>query len=302
MDAAAVAELRADFSVLYDPGLVDRPDDLVAAITEAQGLVVRNRTQVRGTLLAAAGRLRAVGRLGVGLDNIDVEECQSRGIAVLPATGANETAVAEYVVAASLILLRNVYAQGPAMLAGDWPREGSVGREIAGRRMGLVGLGAIARQVVARARALGMTVGAYDPHIPGADPVWAGIERHRRLADLLSASDVVSLHVPLTAKTRGLIGAEAIAAMRRDAVLINTARGGIVEEPALASALREGRLGGAAIDVFAREPLTAEAAAIFAGCRNLILTPHVAGITEESNLRVSLVTARNLRSVLRGGT
>ena len=256
---------------------------------------------MRGTLLAAARRLRAVGRLGVGLDNIDVEECRSRGIAV-PATGANETAVAEYVVATSLILLRNVYAQGPAMLAGDWPREGSVGREIAGRRMGLVGLGAIARQVAARAHALGMTVGAYDPHIGDADPVWAGIERHRRLADLLSASDVVSLHVPFTAKTRGLIGAEAIAAMRRDAVLSNTARGGIVEEPALASALREGRLGGAAIDVFGREPLTAEAAAIFAGCRNLILTPYLAGITEESNLRVSLVTARNLRSVLRGGT
>ena len=157
MDAAAVAELRADFSVFYDPGLVDRPDDLVAAITEAQGLVVRNRTQVRGTLLAAARRLRAVGRLGVGLDNIDVDECQGRGIAVLPATGANETAVAEYVVATSLILLRNVYAQGPAMLAGDWPREGSVGREIAGRRMGLVGLGAIARQVAARAHALGMS-------------------------------------------------------------------------------------------------------------------------------------------------
>ena len=145
MDAAAVAELRADFSVFYDPGLVDRPDDLVAAITEAQGLVVRNRTQVRGTLLAAARRLRAVGRLGVGLDNIDVDECQGRGIAVLPATGANETAVAEYVVATSLILLRKASARGPAMLAGDWPREGSVGREIAGRRMGLVGQGAIAR-------------------------------------------------------------------------------------------------------------------------------------------------------------
>ena len=121
-----------------------------------------------------------------------------------------------------------------------------------------------------------MSVSAYDPHIPGADPVWVRIERHRRLADLLS--------------------------MRRDAVLINTARGGIVEEPALASVLREGRLGGAAIDAFAREPLTVEAAAIFAGCRNHILTPHVADITEESNLRVSLVTARNLRSVLRGGT
>ena len=298
MDEAAVAALRADFRLLYDPGLVDRPDDLARAVADARGLIVRNRTQVRGALLAAATRLQAVGRLGVGLDNIDVEACQARGIAVLPATGANETAVAEYVLAAALILLRDVYAHRPSMLAGGWPRERLLGRELSGRRIGLVGLGAIARQVAARAAAMGMGVGAHDPFVDAADPAWHGIRRHRRLKDLLAASDVVSLHVPLTAKTRDLIDAEAIDAMRRDAVLINTARGGIVDEPALAAALREGRLAGAALDVFAREPLTAEAARPFAGCPNLILTPHVAGVTEESNVRVSLVTARNLREVL----
>jgi (S)-sulfolactate dehydrogenase len=297
MDEAAVAALRADFSVRYDPGLVDRPDDLVGAVARARGLIVRNRTQVRGALLAGASRLRAVGRLGVGLDNIDVEACQARGIAVLPAIGANEIAVAEYVVAVSLILLRDVYAQRSAMLAGAWPRELSIGRELAGRRMGLVGFGAIARQVAARAAAMGMMLGAHDPYVGAADPAWSGVERHRRLGDLLAVSDVVSLHVPLTAKTRGLIDAAALASMRRGAILVNTARGGIVDETALAAALRDGHLGGAALDVFAREPLGAEAAAAL-DCPNLILTPHVAGVTEESNVRVSLVTARNLREVL----
>ena len=298
MDAAAIAALRADFAVLYDPGLVDRPDDLTEAVTSARGLVVRNRTQVKGALLAAAKRLRAVGRLGIGMDNIDVEACQARGIAVLPALGANEIAVAEYVLAVSLILLRDIYAQRSAMLAGAWSRERSIGRELSGRRMGLVGLGAIARQVSVRAKAMGMTVAAYDPFVHAADPAWSGIERHRRLVDLLAAADVVSLHVPLTAKTRGMIDTAALAAMRPGAVLINTSRGGIVDEAALAAALRSGRLGGAALDVFAREPLGAEAAGPFADCPNLILTPHVAGLTEESNVRVSLVTARTLREVL----
>ncbi|MGD9510059.1 MAG: NAD(P)-dependent oxidoreductase, partial [Geminicoccaceae bacterium] len=185
MDEAAVAELRRDFSVHYDAGLVDRPDDLARAAAGARGLIVRNRTQVRGALLAGAERLRAVGRLGVGLDNIDLEACQARGIAVLPATGANEVAVAEYVVAVALILLRDVYAQLPAMLAGGWPRERSIGRELFGRRLGLLGFGAIARQVATRAAALGMTVGAYDPHVDAAHPAWAGVERHRRLGDFL---------------------------------------------------------------------------------------------------------------------
>jgi (S)-sulfolactate dehydrogenase len=298
MDEAALDEVRRDFSLAYDPSLVDRPDELLPLVAEARALIVRNRTQVRGRLLDAARRLEAVGRLGVGLDNIDVAACAARGIAVLPATGANETAVAEYVIATALVLLRGAYHATPAMLEGSWPRERLIGREVSGRTLGLVGFGGIARQVARRAAALGMRVAAHDPFVPAGDPAWQDVERHGELRPLLAASDIVSLHVPLTDATRNLVDAAALAAMRPDAVLINTSRGGIVDEPALAEALRAGRLAGAALDVFATEPLSRAAAATFEGAPNLILTPHVAGVTVESNQRVSAVTAANVRRVL----
>jgi (S)-sulfolactate dehydrogenase len=298
MDEAAVDELRREFQVRYDPTLVDRPAELERLAVHARALIVRNRTQVHGPLLAAARRLEAVGRLGVGLDNVDVAACKARGIAVLPATGANETAVAEYVVAAALFLLRGAYNATPAMLDGRWPRQELIGREASGRLMGLVGFGGVARQVAQRAKALGMRVAAFDPYLPAGDAAWQEVERRDELRSLLAAADVLSLHVPLAAETRHLIGGEALATMRSDALLINTARGGVVDEPALAEALRCGRLAGAALDVFADEPLSRDAARVFAGCPNLILTPHVAGVTVESNARVSMVTAENVRRVL----
>ena len=298
MDEAAVDGLRREFRVSYDPTLVDRPAELEQLAARARALIVRNRTQVRGPLLAAARRLEAVGRLGVGLDNIDVAACEARGIAVLPATGANETTVAEYVIAATLVLLRGVYGATQTMLDGRWPRQELVGREASGRLMGLVGFGGIAREVARRAKALGMRVAAFDPHLPVGDAAWCEVERHDDLRALLAAADVLSLHVPLTAETRDLIGAAALAAMRPDAVLINTARGGVVDEAALAEALCGGRLAGAALDVFADEPLSRDAARVFAGCPNLVLTPHVAGVTIESNTRVSMVTVENVRRVL----
>jgi (S)-sulfolactate dehydrogenase len=239
-----------------------------------------------------------VGRLGVGLDNIDLDACRARGIAVCPATGANESAVAEYVIAATLALLRGAFSASPAMIAGGWPREALIGREVAGRTMGLVGFGAIARQVSSRCSALGMNVAAYDPYLPASDPAWQQARRHERLPELLGVADVVSVHVLLNETTRRLIDASALAAMRAGAVLINTSRGGIVDERALAAALRAGKLGGAALDVFEREPLAGEDAAVFAGCPNLILTPHIAGVTVESNIRVSMVTARSVRAAL----
>ncbi len=301
MDQAAVDGLAADFEVLYDPGLVDRPNDLLAALGEARGLVVRNRTQVRGVLLEAAPALRVVGRLGVGLDNIDLQACRARNIEVCPATGANDRSVAEYVITTALILLRGSYAAAAEVVEGSWPRQSCIGREISGKRLGLIGFGGIARQTADRARALGMAVAAHDPFLAAGDPAWDGIER-LDMADLLAGADVISAHVPLTEATRGLIGAEAIAAMKKGAILINTARGGIVDEAALATALRDGHLGGAALDVFATEPLSGEAGRQFAGVPNLILTPHIAGVTGESNVRVSALTADNVRRVLEAGS
>ena len=297
MDQKAVDSLAADFEVVYDPALVDRDDDLIAAVQSARALVVRNRTQVRGALLEAAGGLRVVGRLGVGLDNIDLDACKQRDVAVCPATGANDAAVAEYVIATAMILMRDAYAAGTEVITGVWPRQRCMGREIGGKVLGLVGFGGIARETAQRARALGMSIMAHDPFVAETDHAWHGVERSK-LNDLLENADVVSLHLPLTDDTRGLLGASMLQRMKRGAVLINTARGGIVDEDAMVDSLRMGHLAGAALDVFETEPVTAAAGARFAGVSNLILTPHIAGVTQESNVRVSAVTADNVRRVL----
>jgi (S)-sulfolactate dehydrogenase len=304
MDEAAITEGLKEFDVLYAADLVDRPDDLAAAVREARGLIVRNRTQVRGALLEAAQALKVIGRLGVGLDNIDVEACTARGIAVFPATGANDVSVAEYVVATAMMLLRGAYLSSQDVLAGAWPRNRLMGREISGKRLGLIGFGSIARETAKRAAALDMAVTAFDPFVPPEHPSWnQPYGRVVRLGfdELIATADVVSLHVPLTAETRNLIAAEALSRMKQGAILINAARGGVVDEAALAEALRAGRLGGAALDVFDEEPLSPERAAVFAGCPNLILTPHIAGVTVESNIRVSWVTVENVRRHLAGG-
>lgn len=305
MDEAAIREGLAGFDVLYDPDLVDRLANLTAALTEARALIVRNRTQVRADLLAAAPRLTAVGRLGVGLDNIDVGACRARGVAVYPATGANDVSVAEYVIATAMILLRGAYAVTAEVAAGAWPRARLVaGREIAGKRLGLVGFGSIARETASRAATLGMSVAAHDPHLPADDPAWQqpwGRVASHPFDDLLAQADVVSLHVPLTAETRNMVDAAHLARMRPGAILINAARGGVVDEAALAAALRAGRLGGAALDVFAEEPLSAGRGALFGGCPNLILTPHIAGVTAEANGRVSRLVADRIRQHLSGG-
>jgi (S)-sulfolactate dehydrogenase len=304
MDEAAIREGLKDFDVLYDADLVDRSADLAAAVRQARGLIVRNRTQVRGPLLDAAEALMVIGRLGVGLDNIDVDACQARGIAVCPAKGANDISVAEYVITAAMTLLRGAYSSTADVIAGAWPRGRLMGREISGKRLGLVGFGSIARETAKRAAALDMAVTAFDPFVPPEHPAWnQPFGRVVRLGfdELIATSDVVSLHVPLTPETRNLIGGDTIACMMPGAVLINAARGGVIDEPAAAEALKAGRLGGAALDVFEEEPLSAERASVFAGCPNLILTPHIAGVTVESNVRVSWVTVENVRRHLAGG-
>jgi (S)-sulfolactate dehydrogenase len=300
MDEAVLREAFAGHDFLYDATLVDRPRDLTTALANARALIVRNRTQVRGALLESAPRLRVVGRLGVGLDNIDLDACRARKIAVHPATGANDLSVAEYVITATLLLLRRAWFATPEMLAGKWPRMTTIGREASGKSLGLVGFGAIARETARRASALGMRVRAYDPHLAPADAAWQLAERVD-LDTLLATCDVTSLHVPLNEQTRRMIDAPRVARMPQGSILVNAARGGVVDEGAVADALRSGHLGGAALDVFEREPLDANAAAAFAGVPNLLLTPHIAGVTEESNVRVSIVTARAVLQSLANG-
>lgn len=297
MDQTAVDDLARDYDVLYDPDLAQSSQRLEYAAARCRVLIVRNRTEVRAPLLDICVRLKVIGRLGVGLDNIDLETCRARGIKVLPATGANDTAVAEYVIAGILMLLRGAYHAHSPMISGEWPRNRLIGREIAGRTLGLIGFGRTARSVAERARALGMSISAYDPHISRSDPSWELLHvEHCEFESLLAKSDAVSIHVPLNDETRHLIDRSALRRMKPSSILINAARGGIVDERALADALRHQALAGAMLDVYESEPLAAANA--FLNAPNLILTPHIAGVTLESNARVSAVTGANVRRAL----
>jgi (S)-sulfolactate dehydrogenase len=294
MDEAAVDLLRASFgaaNVVYDAALVDKPEQLAKEVPDCDALIVRNRTQVRGALLDALAKTRVVGRLGVGLDNIDVLACEAKKVKVIPATGANALAVAEYVIATAMMLRRASFLSTADVIAGKWPRNAlSNGRETAGSTLGLIGFGSIGQLTAQLAKAVGMTVIAYDPVVKDSDPAWMDTGAIRvSLDDVIRDADVVSLHVPLVETTKNLFNATRIAAMKRGAILINTARGGIVDDVAVAAALKSGQLGGAAIDVFEKEPLPASD--VFAACPNLILTPHIAGVSAEANVRVSSMIA-----------
>jgi len=276
MDEAAVNALRVEFEVVYDPALVDDQERLLAQVAEASAVIVRNRTQIRGALLAACAKATVIGRLGVGLDNIDVPACEARGMRVIPASGANALAVAEYVIGTAMALLR----------------------EISGKRLGLIGFGGIGRLTAKLAQGLGMTVMAHDPMLPPDSPVWRDTDvQCSTLEALIETADVVSLHVPLTASTTDMLSAANVARMKRGAVLINTSRGGIANEAAVAAAVRSGHLGGAAFDVFEPEPLGPDN--VWKECRNIILTPHVAGVTAESNVRVSTLIAAEVARYLK---
>jgi (S)-sulfolactate dehydrogenase len=298
MDERAVARLSARHDVVYDAQLVDDPTRLLTQAASADAIIVRNRTQVRSDLLTALKQCKVVGRLGVGLDNIDVPACQARGMQVIPATGANAQSVAEYVVTSAMLLLRGAYQSSAAVAAGQWPRNAlSNGREVGGKTLGLIGFGSIGQLTATLARAVGMQVATFDAMLDADHPAFANTgARCAGLEEVITTSDVLSLHVPLVDSTRGLLGAGRIASMKRGAVLINTARGGVVDEVALAAALKSGHLGGAAIDVFGTEPLPA--APHFQDCPNLLLTPHIAGVSAEANERVSFLIADKVMQAL----
>jgi len=300
MDEPAVDCLRRIAQVDYRPDLVDQQEALYEAVSAANALIVRNRTQVNAQLLAHAPHLKVVGRLGVGLDNIDMDLCASKDITVYPATGANAQAVAEYVIASTFVLLRGAYLASDQVTAGQWPRaQLGNGLEVAGRTLGLVGFGGIGRLTARLASALGMNIAAYDPMIKSDSTVWAETgAMQMSLEELLQHADVVSMHTPLTKETRHLIDARRIALMKTESILINTSRGGIVDELALVAALQAGKLRGAALDVFEDEPV--KTGNTLPDMPNLILTPHIAGLTQEANERVSGVIAEKVMGYLLG--
>jgi (S)-sulfolactate dehydrogenase len=302
LEPGAVAVLEKDFKVHWDRELWTKRADLEKLVRNLPALIVRNRTPVDRDLLAMAPKLKVVGRLGVGLDNIDVAECERRGIEVCSARGANATSVSEYAIAMAMTLLRGrAYRDTHRLVAGEWPRE-ELGRgfELAGKTLGIIGLGSIGSTTARKARALEMRVTACDPYLPDTTESW-NVAQKVSLDALLAGSDVITIHCPLNEETRGMIAGQQLSRMKKGAVLINSARGGIVDEPACAAALKSGHLGGAALDVFDYEPIKAAAGKVFAGIPNVILTPHISGVTIEANHRVSYMTVDSVARVLKKG-
>ncbi|PIW27422.1 MAG: 3-phosphoglycerate dehydrogenase [Rhodospirillales bacterium CG15_BIG_FIL_POST_REV_8_21_14_020_66_15] len=300
MDESQVARLAKEYDVSYQPDLVSRQADIPALMAGVRGLIVRNATQVRGPVLDAADRLECVGRLGVGLDNIDMAACKARGIKVFPALGANADSVAELALGAIFVMFRRSFLATPDVVAGKWPRLELMGREVQGKRLGIIGFGATGQALAWRARGCGMSRIVYDPWVVKDDPRWAEFkaDRAETLDDLLPQCDAISIHVPLTDDTRNLFNAETIAKMKDRALLLNLSRGGIVDEQALVDALKSGKLWGAFTDVFVEEPLTAPN--IFDGVPNFYCTPHVGPRTEEGEGKVSSVTADAVLNCLNG--
>jgi D-3-phosphoglycerate dehydrogenase len=272
--------------------------DIAERIGDYDGLIVRSATKVTAELIERAPNLKVIGRAGVGVDTIDVDAATERGIAVLTAPAGNTISAAELTLALTLALARRVPAADRSMKAGQWDRKSFSGTELYGKTLGLVGAGRIGGEVAKRARAFGMQVVAFDPFLIAERALTLGIERVE-LEELLRRADVVSLHVPLTDATAGLLGDRELALMKPTAVIINAARGGVVSEAALVRALQAKQIGGAALDVFEQEPLPADHP--LRSLDNVILTPHLGASTAEAQQNVALEIAEAVRAALIDG-
>ena len=267
---------------------------LVAAVPGFEALIVRSQLQVDREVIAAGTSLRVVARAGVGLDNIDVDGARERGLAVLNAPDGNTIAAAEHTMALMLAVARRIPAADASTRAGEWARSRFGGVELRGRTLGIVGLGRIGLAVAQRAAAFGMRLVGFDPYVSGEVARARGIEL-MDLRSLLAAADIVTIHVPLVAETSHLLDAAAIATLKPGAILLNVARGGLVDEAALAAALRDGRLAGAGVDVFEHEPPVGSP---LLDAPNAVLTPHIAASTAEAQVAVGIEIAQRVLAAL----
>ena len=298
IDRSALGPLTDDsrFEVVDAPGLSG--DRLAGAMENVDAVLVRSATKITRDSLARAGRLSVIGRAGVGVDTIDVDAATERGIAVLTAPSGNTISAAELTFALLLALVRRVAAADRSMKSGAWDRKSFTGTELYGKTLGLVGAGRIGSEVARRARAFGMRVVAFDPYLAPERAVELEIEL-APLEQVVERADAITVHVPLTDATHGLLDAAMLARAKRGAVIVNCARGGIVDEPALIAALRDRRLGGAALDVYEQEPLPADHP--LRTLDNVLLTPHLGASTAEAQRNVALEIADAVRSALADG-
>lgn len=284
------------FALVEKPGL--KGEDLAAAIAEADAVLVRSATKITREALARAERLKVIGRAGVGVDTIDVDAATEKGVAVMNAPAGNTVSAAELALALLLSLVRKVPAADRSMREGKWDRASFSGTELYRKTLGLIGAGRIGGEVARRARAFGMRVLAYDPYLGAEAAKGMGIEL-AALDAVLREADAISLHVPLTDGTRGILGPAQLDLLKPGAVIVNAARGGLVDEAALIARLRDGRIAGAAFDVFDQEPLPADHP--LRSLPNVVLTPHLGASTEEAQLNVAIEIAEAVKLALLEG-
>lgn len=291
---AAIDVLAHDFDVRHVNG-TDRPA-LLAALAEADAVLVRSATQIDAEAIAAAPRLKVIARAGVGLDNVEVPAATARGVMVVNAPTSNIVSAAEQAVALLLATARHTASASTALKAGEWKRSKYTGVEIQGKTVGVVGLGRIGVLFVQRMAAFGTRLIAYDPYVQPARAAQLGV-RLVGLEELLRESDFVSIHLPKTPETVGLIGTKELALVKPGVRIVNAARGGLIDEQALADAIAEGRVAGAGIDVYAKEPCTASPLFAF---DNVVATPHLGASTVEAQDKAGLAVARSVKLALNG--
>jgi D-3-phosphoglycerate dehydrogenase len=296
VDAEGIALLRShpQIDVVERPTLP--PAQLLEEIPQYDAIVGRSATRISRELLERGTRLKVVGRAGVGVDNVDIERATELGIAVINAPGGNTVSVAELIFGVLISLMRHVHIAAESMRQGEWRRSQLGGLEIRGRTLAIVGLGRIGGEVSRRARTFGMKVVAYDPYVSPSRFEELSVERAGSLNEALERADVLTLHVPLTDETKGMIGAPELARLRDRAVVLNMARGGIIDEDALAEAVKGGRIAAAGLDVYAKEPLAVDHP--LRSLPNVILTPHLGASTAEAQKSVALEACAAVRDAL----
>ena len=294
MEVKSVEILKTNFDVTFDQDLSTNSNELKKIISNFDALIVRNKTQVNKEVLENAPNLKFVGRLGVGLDNIDIEYCKSNNIHVQPATGMNADSVAEYVINTSLSLLKNIPLMHQETSIGNWPRTSISSQELKGKTIGLLGFGLIAKKVSVLAKVFNASIIAYDPFV---DPS-IGNEFDVKLIDIneiFKLADIISIHLPLAETTKNLLNYEAFKKMKKQPIIINSSRGSIINEHDLLKAYDEKLISGFALDVYDIEPVQKIFLNKIKSNTNCILTPHIAGVTIESNSRVSEFIANSVQ-------
>ena len=286
IDPEALKILSKDFNVIYKKDIWENSDYLKKEINKFDGIIVRNKTNLNQSILEKAANLKYIGRLGVGLDNIDTEYCKKNNIFVQPATGMNADSVAEYVISSSLSLLKKTKLINEKTQSGQWPRTSITTNELRGKILGLIGFGDIAKKVLKLINAFEVTTIAFDPFITSQE-----MEEHNvkkvTFENILSLADIISIHVPLNNETKYLFDKKIFQKMNNKPIIINSSRGGIINEIDLLEAYKNNYVSGFALDVYEHEPVNKIFLKNITNDMNCILSPHIAGVTEESNTRVS---------------